>query len=236
MFKQNRYQGWDSLLRRKSTAESKFLSVSIKSIKLLGQRGQSCVCFFALLVLCIGLAANPAQAQTRAYVTNFGSNTVSVIDTSTNTVVATVLVGPRSLGVTITPNGAFAYVTNISSNDVSVINTATNTVVATVPVGINPIGVAITPAAPVGFTIEGLIQMVQNLNLKQGIENSLDAKLENARDALEAANNGDLNAACNLLDAFINQVNAQSGNALTVEQANQLRASAQQIKTTLGCQ
>ena len=69
---------------------------------------------------------------------------VSVIDTATNTVVATVTVGGGPFGVAITPDGVFAYVANFGSGTVSVIGTATNTVVATVPVGGGPFGVAIT--------------------------------------------------------------------------------------------
>ena len=93
----------------------------------------------------------PAEAQSFAYVTNELSSDVSVINTATNTVVATVPVGLAPIGVAITPNGAFAYVANFSSNDVSVINTATNTVVATVPVGLNPREVAITPNGAAGM-------------------------------------------------------------------------------------
>jgi YVTN family beta-propeller protein len=72
---------------------------------------------------------------------------VSVIDTATNTVVATVPVGSFPFGVAITPDGTHAYVTNQDSHTVSVIDTATNTVVATVPVGTEsaPREVAITP-------------------------------------------------------------------------------------------
>jgi YVTN family beta-propeller protein len=69
---------------------------------------------------------------------------VSVINTATKTVVATVLVGNFPVGVAITPDGAFAYVTN-GLDTVSVIATATNTLVATVPVGIRPVRVAFTP-------------------------------------------------------------------------------------------
>ena len=88
----------------------------------------------------------PAGPQFRAaYVANADANSVSVIATASNTVVATVPVGPRSVGVAITPDGAFAYVTNSNSNSVSVLATASNTVVATVPVGASPFGVAITP-------------------------------------------------------------------------------------------
>ena len=76
---------------------------------------------------------------------NAGDNIVLVIDTATNTVVATIAVGQTPFGVAITPDGTRAYVTNQNSNTVSVIDTATNTVVATIPVGLRPAGVAITP-------------------------------------------------------------------------------------------
>jgi YVTN family beta-propeller protein len=65
-------------------------------------------------------------------VTNVNSNIVSVIDTATNTVMATVPVGSSPQGIAVTPDGKHAYVANGS---VSVIDTATNKVVATVPVG-----------------------------------------------------------------------------------------------------
>ena len=79
-----------------------------------------------------------------AYVTNSSDNTVSVIATTTNTVVATIAVGHNPSGVATTPDGAFAYVTN-QGGTVSVIETVTHTVVATVPVGAFAVGVAITP-------------------------------------------------------------------------------------------
>lgn len=41
--------------------------------------------------------------------------------------------------------------------------------------------------------------------------------------------------ACNKLSAFINNVQAQSGKAITVDQANQLIAAANQIRASLGC-
>ena len=100
------------------------------------------------LGLVLGLmfsAALPAHAEPFAYVTNFTSRDVSVIDTDSNTVVDTVAVGSGPRGVAITPDGAFAYVTNLNSHNVSVIDTDSNTVVDTVAVG-NAVGlVAITP-------------------------------------------------------------------------------------------
>jgi YVTN family beta-propeller protein len=88
-----------------------------------------------------GVAVDPAG--TRVYVTDGVSNTVSVIATATNTVVATVPVGSIPIGVAVDPAGSRVYVANNNvfsgvSSTVSVIDTATNTVVATVPVGRGP--------------------------------------------------------------------------------------------------
>ena len=77
--------------------------------------------------------------------TNAGSNNVSVIDTSSNTVVATVPVGASPIADAVTPDGAFVYVANSGTTNVSVIDTSTNMTVATIPVGGQPFGMAITP-------------------------------------------------------------------------------------------
>src|ERR1035438_3795977 len=98
--------------------------------------------------------AGCASAQF-AYITNSGSNNVSVINTATNTVTATVNVGSGPFGVAVNPAGTFVYVTNETSNNVSVINTATNTVTATVNVGLGPYGVAVNPAGTFVYVDEG---------------------------------------------------------------------------------
>ena len=71
--------------------------------------------------------------------------TVSVIDTSTNTVTATVSVGSNPIGVAVSLDGTNVYVTNYDSNTVSVIDTDTNIVTVTVKVGSRPGGVAVSP-------------------------------------------------------------------------------------------
>ena len=90
-----------------------------------------------------GVAVNPAG--TRAYVTNNGGNSVSVIDTATNLVTATVTVGSYPFGVAVNQLGTLAYVTNYDGT-VSVIDTSNNTVTDTVAVGSGPVGVAVNPA------------------------------------------------------------------------------------------
>lgn len=81
--------------------------------------------------------------------------------------------------------------------------------------------------------INDLIVAVQNMNLAQGIMNSLDAKLQNSIAALNAENAGYREDAINKLQAFVSATQAQSGNKLTIEQANQLIAVANRIIATL---
>jgi photosystem II stability/assembly factor-like uncharacterized protein len=83
--------------------------------------------------------------------------------------------------------------------------------------------------------VNDLIRLVKSLNLQKGIANSLDAKLQNAQDALTAARSGNRSSACNLMASFISEAQAQSGKALTVAEAKQLGSAANQIRAVLGC-
>ena len=86
------------------------------------------------------ITQTPSGPPPLAYVANAWSNTVSVIDTSTNTVITTIsgFDYPSSFyhGVAITPDGRHVYVTDLSlTNALSIIDTITNLVVAKVEVG-----------------------------------------------------------------------------------------------------
>jgi YVTN family beta-propeller protein len=63
------------------------------------------------------------------------NDTVSVISTATNQVVATISVGSTPCDIAITPDGIQAYVKNCGNSTVSVINMVANRVQATVPIG-----------------------------------------------------------------------------------------------------
>jgi YVTN family beta-propeller protein len=90
----------------------------------------------------VGVAMTPDGSK--VYVTSAAANIVSVIDTATNTVTATISIGSAPTGVAATPDGK-VYVANLGSNNVSVIATATNTVTATVGVGTNLYALFIAP-------------------------------------------------------------------------------------------
>jgi len=72
-----------------------------------------------------GIAYDPSNGY--IYVTNLDSNTVSVINGKTNTVIATIPVGQRPVGVAYDPSNGYIYVTNSGSGTVSVISTSVST-------------------------------------------------------------------------------------------------------------
>ncbi len=102
--------------------------------------------FIGMTALALLIMVSVVGASPYTYITNAGSNIVSVIDTATNNVTASVNVGSDSYGVVGNPEGTKVYVTSIYSNTVYVIETATNTVTASVNVGGVPYGIAINPA------------------------------------------------------------------------------------------
>jgi hypothetical protein len=104
-----------------------------------------------------------------------------------------------------------------------------------VPIGLNfTITLTSNSVDPVA-AIENLALTVIQMNLQNGISNSLDSKLDTAITALIDVNVNNDGAACISLTAFINAVEAQRAKKITNTQADQLIASAQQIKATLNC-
>jgi len=79
----------------------------------------------------------------RVYVSNGGDASVSVIDTATNAIVATVPVGQRPWNMALTPDGRKLYVACGRSGVVSVIDTQKNAKIADIPVGKLPWGVVV---------------------------------------------------------------------------------------------
>lgn len=81
--------------------------------------------------------------------------------------------------------------------------------------------------------LNALVQTVIGLNLHHGIENSLDAKLDAALQALDDVNANNDVAAVNALEAFMNAVEAQRDNKIPEADADSLIADTQQIITLL---
>jgi YVTN family beta-propeller protein len=80
----------------------------------------------------------------RAYITKLGSNSVSVINTTTNEVIGSIPVGSSSQwGIAIHPSGSRVYLTDPFAGTVTVVDAVTNMVIKTISVPDSPIGIAI---------------------------------------------------------------------------------------------
>jgi YVTN family beta-propeller protein len=94
------------------------------------------------------------------YVTNVGSGTVSVIDTTANSVTATITVGDEPTGIAVAPNGSRVYVANRASGTLSVIDVVNNSV-AHLPVGYAPSSVVTSPDGAFAFvTDQNVVRVV----------------------------------------------------------------------------
>lgn len=101
-----------------------------------------------------GLALSPDESK--LVVSNQNSNTASVIDVATNSVVATVPVGAEPWGVSFSADGARAFIANFGPDTVSVLDMATLSVIDTIPVATNPISIVTHPNGNVAYVTGGL--------------------------------------------------------------------------------
>ncbi|MCJ7433437.1 MAG: hypothetical protein MUO77_08125, partial [Anaerolineales bacterium] len=83
-----------------------------------------------------------------------------------------------------------------------------------------------TPSQAVTAIMDQVSVYVANGSIQANLQNSLNSKLTNANKKLEK---GQVNAAVNELQAFINAVQAQRGKKITVEAADALIAQAQAV-------
>jgi autotransporter-associated beta strand protein/YVTN family beta-propeller protein len=96
-----------------------------------------------------------AQTGPYAYLPSTVSNTLSVIDIPTNTVVTIIQTGARGFHPVVSGDQSVVYVSNYLDNTVTPIDTATNTPGAPIAVGTNPYGLAITPNGTTVYVANG---------------------------------------------------------------------------------
>ncbi|AXE76052.1 hypothetical protein C5746_02675 [Streptomyces atratus] len=127
------------------------------------------VCMAGLAVLAglalPAVAPSPAWAVTNgnAYVANYTTSSVTVIDTTTNTPITTIGVGANPNSIAVTPDNAHVYVSNRGSNTVSVIDTTTNSVSTTITGFTGGLqGIAIAPDGLHAYviTFSGLVYVI----------------------------------------------------------------------------
>ena len=100
--------------------------------------------FLAVVLLTLP-PAGASAAGPKAYVGNFSDNTVSVVDLSSSTVVATIPVSAGPHGMTVAPDSRTVYVSGDGSSSLDAIDTATDRVRRTIEIGKSPHGLAMAP-------------------------------------------------------------------------------------------
>ncbi|MEX7468988.1 Ig-like domain-containing protein [Mycobacterium adipatum] len=95
-----------------------------------------------------------AATNTRAYITDRDTGTVTVYDTIKNTLVGTYQVGGAPDGIAVKRDGTRIYVASSTGNTVTVIDTATGAKKATITVA-NPTAISINPAGSVVYVANG---------------------------------------------------------------------------------
>ena len=106
--------------------------------------------------------------NTKAYVANYGANTIDVINTKTNTITNTISTDNTPWGLAISSNGTKLYVSTFS-NFVDVINTSTNTLLLSIPVNGSSYSLALSPDNSKLYVTDYLLASVSVINTSTNI-------------------------------------------------------------------
>ena len=94
-----------------------------------------------LIISLIFTFLSQIEPVNRAYITNQGENTVSVVDLNTLSVDQRIAVGSSPLGGARIPSKKLAVIGNVNSKNLSIINLDKNKVVSTIPLDTAPLGI-----------------------------------------------------------------------------------------------
>jgi YVTN family beta-propeller protein len=109
-------------------------------------RGHCCLLVLAVTSLLIGMGRLGSALADEAFVTDQQANAISVVDLTTQAVVATISVAGHPAGIAMTRDGLMAYVTSPDGHSLSVIDTAARQVIRRIVLGGEPVGVTASPS------------------------------------------------------------------------------------------
>ena len=89
----------------------------------------------------------------RVYVANYASNDLTVLDGTSNLVMATIKAGEHPRAIAVNPSTHTVFVANAHGNSVTVIDGTSNTELATVSVGSGPYAIAVDSAADKAYVV-----------------------------------------------------------------------------------
>jgi YVTN family beta-propeller protein len=111
--------------------------------------------------IAVGLSADGSLA----YVANLNSNSLSVVDTDIDEVVATITGISTPRDVDATPDGRYVLVVNQSTNRVTVLDASNYSIVASIPVGSFPCAISIAPDGSAAYVTNRMSNNVSIIDL-----------------------------------------------------------------------
>ncbi len=110
----------------------------------------------------------PAPLPLYAYVTNQGSETVSIVDLARMVTLDTIKVPGKPAGVALSPQLDQLYVTAPDAHDIAVIDLATGTVARRIPIGGGPLGIAVSPVNGLVYVADWYSRRLVEVDPKSG--------------------------------------------------------------------
>ncbi|WP_142392711.1 Ig-like domain-containing protein [Mycobacterium sp. 3519A] len=135
-------------------------------------------------------ASAVAVTNTRAYITNRSTGTVTVYDTVKNTVVGTYQVGAAPDGIAVKKDGTRLYVSSSTNNTVTVIDTATGATKKTITIA-NPTAIAINPSGSTVYVASGTGATISKISTTYNTVSSSKVKLPTGYQPTELAVSAD---------------------------------------------
>ncbi len=120
-----------------------------------------------MLSIALLLFRSDLFASQSAYVSNYLSENVSVIDLATTKVKATISIGEYATGVALTPDGKFAYVGD-EGGTLSIIDTKTNEIQKKIKVSDGIMAIAVSPDEKSAYVTNNHANTVSVIDLKTG--------------------------------------------------------------------
>jgi len=100
------------------------------------------LCFLLALIYFYN---NHQKINPKAYITNQGDNTVSIVDLKKLEVIKTLKVGIAPLGITLLNKKKLGFVGNVGTDDISIINTNTDQIIKTIKLNTAPLSLTSNP-------------------------------------------------------------------------------------------
>ena len=92
-----------------------------------------------LLISCLSMAA--CSSMPIAYITNQGSDTISVVNIKKKKVIQEIPVGKGPVGIAISLKQSYVFITNANDGSVNVLDLHQNQIIKTIKVGGTPVGI-----------------------------------------------------------------------------------------------